>query len=128
MKSKTITFEEVEYEIRSFGFFKANRILMGTLMPLFKSMSSTVSDMQTGEQDLSEMAVKIAESLTVESLEEVLKNMLSNIYVDEVKFDPDTIDDYELGIELTKEAVLLNYSSLGKLARKLMDMLPNEED
>jgi len=126
MKSKTITFEEVEYEIRSFGFFKANRILLGTLLPLFKSISSTVGDMVEGEQDLKEMFVQIVGHLSEDSVEEVLKKMLSNIYVGGALFDPDNIGDYELGLELTQEAVMLNYSSLGKLVGKLMAMLPKE--
>lgn len=126
MKSKTITFEEVEYEIRSFGFFKANRILMGTLMPLFKSVSNTISSMQEGEQDMKKMFAVIFAELNEESVEEVLRKMLDNIYVDGNKFNADEIDDYELGLELVQESITLNYSSLGKLVRKLMAMLPTD--
>ena len=126
MKSKTITFEEVEYEIRSFGFFKANRILMGTLMPLFKSVSNTISSMQEGEQDMKKMFAVIFAELNEERVEEVRRKMLDNIYVDGNKFNADEIDDYELGLELVQESITLNYSSLGKLGRKLMAMLPTD--
>ena len=126
MKSKTITFEEVEYEIRSFGFFKANRILLGTLMPIFKQVSQTVGTMKEGEQDLGEMVAIIANTLDVEVLEDISKKLLSNIYVDGTLFDANDLDDYELGLDLMQEAVVLNYSSLGKLVGKLMKMLPDE--
>lgn len=127
MKSKTITFEEVEYEIRSFGFFKANRILIGTLMPLFKSISGTLGNMTQGEQDLKEMFTVIMSELNEDSVEDILKKMLSNIYVNGTKFNADEIEDYELGLDLVQESIMLNYSSLGKLGRKLMEMLPTED-
>ncbi|NRA93812.1 MAG: hypothetical protein HRU26_14255 [Psychroserpens sp.] len=126
MKSKTITFEEVEYEIRSFGFFKANRILVGTLVPLFKSISGTLQGLEEGQVDMKEMFTAVASELSEDKVEEVLKKMLSNIYVDGNLFEADNIDDYELGIELVQESIILNYSSLGKLIRKLMAMLPTD--
>lgn len=126
MKSKTITFEEVEYEIRSFGFFKANRILLGTLLPLFKNISGSLSSMKEGEQDLKEMFSLILQELNPEAVEDVMKKMLSNIYVEDKKFNPDNIEDFELGIDLIQASVELNYSSLGKIIGKLTDMLPED--
>ena len=126
MKSKTITFEEVDYEIRSFGFFKANRILVGTLIPLFKSISGTLQGLEEGQVDMKEMITVISEELSIEAVEEVMKKMLSNIYVEGEPFNADDIDDFELGLELIQESIVLNYSSLGKLVRKLMAMLPTD--
>ena len=63
MKSKTITFEEVEYEIRSFGFFKANRILLETLLPVLKDVSHALSGMKKGQQDLKQMTGVILNKL-----------------------------------------------------------------
>ena len=126
MKSKTITFEEVDYEIRSFGFFKANRILVGTLIPLFKSISGTLQGLEEGQVDMKEMITVISEELSIEAVEEVMKKMLSNIYVEGESFNADDIDDFELGLELIQESIVLNYSSLGKLVRKLMAMLPTD--
>ena len=124
MKSKTITFEEVEYEIRSFGFFKANRILVGTLAPLFKSISGTLQGLEEGQIDMKEMITAITSELSEDSVEDVLKKLLSNIYVEGKLINGDDIDDYGLGLELVQEAIVLNYSSLGKLIRKLMATLP----
>lgn len=126
MKSKTITFEEVDYEIRSFGFFKANRILVGTLIPLFKSISGTLQGLEEGQVDMKEMITVISEELSIEAVEEIMKKMLSNIYVEGEPFNADDIDDFELGLELIQESIVLNYSSLGKLVRKLMAMLPTD--
>jgi hypothetical protein len=126
MKSKTITFEEVEYEIRSFGFFKANRILVGTLVPLVKSISGTLQGMEEGSTDVKGMITSIMGELTEDTVEEVLKKLLSNIYVDNKLYDADDIGDFGLGLELAQEAITLNYSSLGKLMRKLMEMLPTD--
>ena len=126
MKSKTITFEEVDYEIRSFGFFKANRILVGTLIPLFKSISGTLQGLEEGQVDMKEMITVISEELSIEAVEEVMKKTLSNIYVEGEPFNADDIDDFELGLELIQESIVLNYSSLGKLVRKLMAMLPTD--
>ena len=126
MKSKTITFEEVEYEIRSFGFFKANRILLGTLLPLFKNISGSLSSMKEGEQDLKEMFASILQELNPEAVEDVMKKMLANIYVDDKKFDPNDIEDFGLGIDLIQGSIELNYSSLGKIIGKLTDMLPED--
>ncbi len=124
MKSKTITFEEVDYEIRSFGFFKANRILVGTLVPLFKSISGTLQGLEEGQIDMKEMITAITSELSEDSVEDVLKKLLSNIYVEGKLINGDDIDDYGLGLELVQEAIVLNYSSLGKLIRKLMATLP----
>ncbi len=126
MKSKTITFEEVEYEIRSFGFFKANRILVGTLVPLFKSISGTLQGLEEGQIDMKEMITAITSELSEDSVEDVLKKLLSNIYVEGKLINGDDIDDYGLGLELVQEAIVLNYSSLGKLIRKLMATLPTD--
>ena len=126
MKSKTITFEEVEYEIRSFGFFKANRILVGTLAPLFKSISGTLQGLEEGQIDMKEMITAITSELSEDSVEDVLKKLLSNIYVEGKLINGDDIDDYGLGLELVQEAIVLNYSSLGKLIRKLMATLPTD--
>ena len=75
---------------------------------------------------MKKMFAVIFAELNEESFEEVLRKMLDNIYVDGNKVTADEIDDYELGLELVQESITLNYSSLGKLVRKLMAMLPTD--
>ena len=127
MKSKTITFEEVEYEIRSFGFFKANRILLGSILPVFKKVSTSIGGMKLGQQNTKEMIATIMSDLDADKVEDIMKKLLSNVYVDGVQLKGEDIDDFGLGIELLQESVILNYSSLGKLLRKLMEMLPEDD-
>ncbi len=128
MKSKTITFEEVEYEIRSFGFFKANRILLETLLPVFKDVSHTLSGMKKGQQDVKQMTGVILNKLNPESAINIMEQLLGNVYIEGKKAQGEDIDDYELGLELLQESIKLNYSSLGKLIGKLMALMPDEEE
>mgnify|MGYP000315256660 CR=1 FL=1 len=101
-------------------------MLCGTLVAVYKLISGVLQGIEEGEVDMKVMITAITSELAEDKLEDELKKMLSNIYVDGKLFEADNIDDYELGIELIQESIILNYSSLGKLVRKLMAMLPTD--
>jgi len=131
MKKDFIKHEEVNYEIRSMGFFKANALLMGTLKPLLPLIGDITGAIKGGienldEGDLSKLLFKLMNSLEADQVNDILREILSETYVDNKKLDLDTIVDYELPVKLIPVIFKLNFSTLGKLLGKLEDLLPED--
>ena len=124
MKNKYVKVEDKEFEIRSFGFFKANRILIGTLLPVIKDASTAISQLEgDGDIDMSGIISSIMSTLEEDKVIEIMTRLLENIYLKDVKIDADELEMDE-GYELLQGVIELNYSSLGKLLGKLTEMLP----
>ena len=65
-------------------------------------------------------------SLEADQVNDILREILSETYVDNKKLDLDTIEDYELPVKLIPVIFKLNFSTLGKLLGKLEDLLPED--
>ena len=129
MKKEFIKHDDVTYEIRSMGFFKANTLLMGSLMPLIPLIGDVAGAIKGGidsmeDTEMSALLLKLLTSINAEELNALLSEIFSEVYVDNKKFDPDTIEDYELPIKIIPVIYKLNFSTLGKLIGK---MLTDEE-
>lgn len=122
MKTKNIQFEEHNYTLKSMGFFKANRLLfkcIGPVTPLLKGMDKDNKDKES-------LVSQILPLLKVELVEEIIKGILENTQRDGEPMDLEELD-YGLAVDLVKEAITLNYSSLGKLLAKLKGMIPADK-
>ena len=126
MKTKMIKMEDRTVELKSMGFFRANRLLMGMLFPLFETVVPLVADMDEEKSSMDDIMAGVIDALDSDVLENIIIGLLNDRIF--VNGSPIEIEDLELGegYELAFEAISLNYSSLGKLFGKLKKMLPKE--
>ena len=124
MKKEIVEYKDTQYEVRSIGFFKANALLIDTVLPIFPLISDLRDLFAKGidnasTEDLTSALLNLMSSLDSQTINKILREGLSGVYVNHTKFDPNEIDDYELLAKLLPAIYRVNYSTLGKLLGKL---------
>ena len=124
MKTEEITFENKTYTLKALGFFSANRLLMDTLSPILTALMAVKGEKENVNDKTSLVPVLLTK-LDADTQEKITRKLLEGVEEDGEKLDLECLD-YELAIELLKGAVALNYSSLGKMLKRLQDKIPSE--
>jgi hypothetical protein len=124
LKTKQVLIEEVSYDIKSWGFFRANAILIDNLVPLLPVIIDAVDGLDSGAEgktdhkDIGRLVMGIAKKLQEGEFEKLVKILTSNVTVDGRGLTEDDME-YEMLIELIKEVLKHNFSSLGKMFARM---------
>lgn len=115
-KTIKIDYNETEYAIKQFGFFKANKVIKKYLTPILPKLAELTKDADKEDRegmDMIPVLVSAVEDYPEELVESMFKDMFDEITINDKKLDVDEhcAGDYGLVIFLLAEVIHLNYNS-----------------